>query len=72
MDATLEYALENFELNRKELLATQLVTTISHLFHNDYLHIVVQPGELSVIPHSYFHIDYSLISVLPPQLLGLG
>jgi hypothetical protein len=48
MDATLEYALKIFELDRKELPATQLVTTISHLFHNDYLHIVVQPGGLSV------------------------
>jgi hypothetical protein len=48
-DGTLERTLENFELNHKgSLLPTTLLTTIPHLFEGDYLHIVVQPGELSV------------------------
>jgi hypothetical protein len=48
-DDTLEHTLENFDFNRRASLpASELLTAIPHLFEEDYLHIVVEPGEWSV------------------------
>jgi hypothetical protein len=49
-DDTLEHTLQNFDLNQNGSLLSEakLLTTISHVLEQDYLHIVVQPGELPV------------------------
>jgi hypothetical protein len=49
-DDTLEHTLQNFDLNQNGSLlsAAKFLTTISHVLEQDYLHIVVRPGELPV------------------------
>jgi hypothetical protein len=73
IDYTLEDALKRFELDLKRcLLPLAILLDVFPRPNKGHLHIVILPSELTVDMATFFHVDYDMKSILPPQLLGLG